>query len=324
MKNIIIAGFVLVIGLGIGLSINFSGTKIDAESQCAGSYVFINRQLDCFQKAVISKKEYSSLVEKINSYIELQKKEEKTTLVGIYFRDLNQGPTFGINRDSRFIPASLLKLPLLMGLYSAAETDSGILKEFVEYHPVETKVVQTLIDIPPLEEGEEYSVDELIGRMIVYSDNSAFDTLQVWIDSKFPDNDFFVNTLTELGLAYPRSPTESTFTVKSYSSLFRQLYNSSYLTPEYSERVLEILSKSEYKEGLVAGVPETVRVAHKFGVRDSLVSEGVELHDCGIVYFPDNPYVLCVMTRGKELNHLEDVISSVSRMVYEEVNSRKQ
>ncbi len=79
---------------------------------------------------------------------------------------------------------------------------------------------------------------------------------------------------------------------------------------------------------VVAGVPSTVDVAHKFGERTTLASdtestETKQLHDCGIVYFPENPYLLCVMTRGTDFKVLEGIISDISRMVYEEVDSRR-
>jgi hypothetical protein len=49
----------------------------------------------------------------------------------------------------------------------------------------------------------------------------------------------------------------------------------------------------------------------------------MEMHDCGIVYYPYRPYLLCVMTKGSgEIKSLETVIQDVSKMVYEEVNTK--
>lgn len=49
----------------------------------------------------------------------------------------------------------------------------------------------------------------------------------------------------------------------------------------------------------------------------------VELHDCGIIYYPNNPYVLCVMTRGDSMEELKKIISTISLMTYKEVDSRR-
>jgi hypothetical protein len=42
-----------------------------------------------------------------------------------------------------------------------------------------------------------------------------------------------------------------------------------------------------------------------------------ELHDCGIVYLPDNPYLLCVMTKGNDFAKMEKIIEEISRLSYE-------
>jgi hypothetical protein len=44
-----------------------------------------------------------------------------------------------------------------------------------------------------------------------------------------------------------------------------------------------------------------------------------QLQDCGIVYFPGRPYLLCVMAKGAKLGELEKFIKAVSRLVYNSV-----
>lgn len=71
--------------------------------------------------------------------------------------------------------------------------------------------------------------------------------------------------------------------------------------------------------GLVAQLPSSVKVAHKYGERgiyEDTQLTGIELHDCGIVYAPGSLYYLCVMTRGKDTSKLAKVISSISAAVY--------
>ncbi len=131
-----------------------------------------------------------------------------------------------------------------------------------------------------------------------------------------------METFQEIGLIDPKDRVEATITVRGYASLFRILFNASYLNVENSEKVLSWLSETEYRSGLVAGVPADVKVAHKFGER-LYANDIKELHDCGIIYFPENPYLLCVMTRGSDFAALEALISEISRILYEEINSRR-
>ncbi len=89
-----------------------------------------------------------------------------------------------------------------------------------------------------------------------------------------------------------------------------------------SAKALTYLVNSEFKEGIAGGVPSEIKVAHKFGER-TLSADLKHLHDCGIVYYPDNPYILCVMTRGNNYQELSNIIKTISKMTYDEVESRK-
>ena len=106
------------------------------------------------------------------------------------------------------------------------------------------------------------------------------------------------------------------------ASPFRILYNATYLGQDLSELALEFLAQSEFRSGLVAGVPAGIVVAHKFGEKADAASGQVQLHDCGIVYHPANPYLLCVMSRGPDFESLDDLIADVSRTVYAEVEAQ--
>jgi beta-lactamase class A len=100
----------------------------------------------------------------------------------------------------------------------------------------------------------------------------------------------------------------------------RVLYNASYLSREMSEKALDYLLASDYKDGLVAGLPPGTQVAHKFGEYER--EDMNQLHDCGIVYYPRHPYILSVMTRGSDKQMMADTIAEISRLIYEEVDGK--
>ena len=110
-------------------------------------------------------------------------------------------------------------------------------------------------------------------------------------------------------------------TVKTYASFFRILYNGTYLTQRDSEHLLSLLSQSSFTQGLIAGLPTDMVVAHKFG-EASLPDGTHQLHDCGIVYKPNQPYLICVMTKGTNFNTLAGVISHISKTVYKTIQSQ--
>ena len=127
------------------------------------------------------------------------------------------------------------------------------------------------------------------------------------------------NTFLDLGIFHMMNGEFQKRSILSYSNLFTILYNGYYLSNEMSQLSLELLSESTYKDGLVAGVPAGTRVAHKFGFYNPPTGES-QLHDCGIVYHPRTPYVLCVMTSGPNIESEEAAISAISHLVYTSVD----
>lgn len=140
---------------------------------------------------------------------------------------------------------------------------------------------------------------------------------------------------------------------RQYATLFRALYNGNYLSWNLSERAMQLLSLTRWNDGLVAGLHEGVSddsdtgasttadalgtntisdpdatdstaVAHKFGEYTSQLTDGTvvsrELHDCGVVYFPGKPYLLCIMTKGNDFRAQAGVISTISRLTYNYVD----
>jgi beta-lactamase class A len=167
-----------------------------------------------------------------------------------------------------------------------------------------------------LETGKTYTVKELISRMLMYSDNQAYGLLVKNIelsDLVRVYKDFGIN-LDGLG------KTDEIVNVQNYSAFFRILYNSSYLSRDHSEELLSILSKSDFKFGITGSIPECLTVSHKFGERGSVSSSEKQFSDCGIVYYPNHPYLLCVMTKGMNTDKQLSAIRQVSEKIYQEIN----
>jgi beta-lactamase class A len=310
---------IAILGLGFGGGIAFQRAQ---RAACDTTYRFINRDIACGAPDTIRKTGYIETVNYLKAYIAAVQATGEVSEVSVYFRDLVHGPVFGINELADFAPASLLKLPLAMVFFRSAETEPEVLTHSVKYEGNTAVMEQRIRPRISAEEGTPYTIEELLRMMLVYSDNASYEALEAFLaansDRSFLRHEIF----QEIGLINSTNRVEETITVRGYASLFRILYNVSYLEREYSERILKWLSESEYDKGLVAGVPEGISVAHKFGER--VVSGGLkQLHDCGIVYYPGNPYLLCVMTRGKDFTELEHVIMEISRMTYQEVGSRR-
>lgn len=103
------------------------------------------------------------------------------------------------------------------------------------------------------------------------------------------------------------------------------LYNATYLSSEFSERALKLLSQATFAGGLVAGVPQGTIIAHKYGehvLSQNGSATGVELSDCGIIYYPAHPYLLCVMTSSYNVSTASKIIANISRASYAAVQQK--
>ncbi|MBI5621183.1 serine hydrolase [Candidatus Gottesmanbacteria bacterium] len=311
MNNVFFALIFLVVGLVTGIFVGKNSPHQDADAAPRevrlGENKFTNPLLECEVNNAIGEKEYKPSKSKINSYIADELNKKSITHASVYYRDLNNGPWFGINERENFSPASLLKLPVLMAYLKQAEKNPFLLTKKLLYKKESAPVEQNFIPNSPLQDAKEYTIDELLEHMIIYSDNDALFLLEKNIDSRAIDaitKDLGIETATE-------STPEDYLSVKSYASLLRVLFNASYLNAEMSEKALTMLTKVAFTKGIVSGLPKDLPIAHKFGERE-LPNDVKQLHDCGIVYYPRHPYLLCIMTRGTDYEKLETVIGTIS------------
>ncbi|MCX6820652.1 MAG: serine hydrolase, partial [Candidatus Aenigmarchaeota archaeon] len=101
------------------------------------------------------------------------------------------------------------------------------------------------------------------------------------------------------------------------SNILRALYLSTYLHRSFSQLALSMMSETDYTNQLQAGIPADIKVAHKIG----FYATGGYYHDCGIVYVPDKPYIVCVMSRDSTPQEANVAISGISGIVYRYVTT---
>lgn len=286
------------------------------------TYTFTNPLLECSDLDNVSDKKIINLKIAISKLIDAKKIDNSVSTAAIYFRDLNNGPWLGIDEQEYFTPGSLLKVPLMMSIMKVAEYNPQILENKILFDGQKINVPQLIPPTHELKPDTSYSVRTLLNFMLQESNNDATVLLAKTINSKQ-----IQDTYTELGIEPPELGNDYRVKVKTYASFFRILFNASYLTRNSSEETLRILANSTFKDGLEAGVPKGIKVAHKFGERiikyanDTDESNTEEqLHDCGIIYHPQTPYVLCIMTRGKDIKNLMSVIKDISSLVYKTVD----
>lgn len=280
----------------------------DETHKISNNYDYISPLLSCGNPASVQLNKLKDIInQQIYSYKDIKH-------VSVYFRDLNNGPWFGINQDELFSPASLAKVPLMIAYYKLAQDNPHILDQKLTNNLSGYTDEQNIKPQKTITPNQEYSIDELINTMIIYSDNNSYELLKDNID-----NTLFKQTFDDLGINIDKAytdPSGDIISVKNYASFFRILYNASYLNEQMSSKALALLTQTQFNQGLVAGTEGQVKIAHKFGERIFQDNGEKQLHDCGIVYLPQKPYLICVMTRGQDFNLLSAVIKDISRQIF--------
>lgn len=261
--------------------------------------------------------------EEIEKQIDGMKSSTSLKKMSVYYRNLNTSQQVVVDNGEKYFPASLSKLPLAMAYYKLDEASPGLLDTSGELNFEQDYNANQ--EIGPQEfpvSGQSYSIRQLIEMMLKYSDNTSFNLLL----GRSEATDTLRKLFSDIKLFYPYDQTEvkEVFNVKEIGRFYRLLHNATYLNAANSESLLQQLTQSTYKQAIVGGVPQEVKVAHKYGLETQRDMQGNlvgrQLHDCGIVYTPNNPYLLCIMTKSGagDLSQIEQDIAKISKLVYDQ------
>ncbi len=255
-----------------------------------------------------------SLKNEINTFIESKKSIGEISNASVYFRELNDGSWMNINGNEGFHPGSLIKIPILLTYLKYAEDNPTLLNKQIKYEKVFSNMPTQEFPDKMIQVGKSYKANELLEAMIENSDNAATMLLIQNVNMNG-----FKKLFTDIGLPEPpeNSPNFSISAV-DVSKFLRILYSSTYLKTASSEYALTLLSKSTFQLGIAHAIPKEISIVHKFGEQGTPL--GKELHEIAIIYLNNNPYLLTIMTQGKEMDKLPPILSEISKITYNHLN----
>lgn len=167
----------------------------------------------------------------------------------------------------------------------------------------EEEVMQaaSLIKLPVMLYSQDKVDDSKIEAMGKRSDNAVFTELV----SKF-GRETLQNYIGSLGMKNTSIKDNET-TPREIGDLLKKIYN------DKNEKILDFLTNTIFENWLVKGVPENIRVAHKYGREVHVVNEA------GIVY-GSKPYIVVIMTQGVVEKEVDSIFPELSRLVYDGMN----
>lgn len=190
----------------------------------------------------------------------------------------NQGRYAAVRPDEIFITASTYKL-------------------FLAY-PVLSRIADGSLD-PNTVTSTGDTIDVCIDRMIVISSNPCghmFGEMLGWANatSQLNSKGFYNTNLTNL-----------TTTAGDATRILEQLYSGVLLPPTQNNRLLDMMMRQIYRNGIPAGSRGIV-VANKVGYVDGY------RHDVGIVYHPKGVYTLSIYSYGGSYSAIADLARTIS------------
>jgi beta-lactamase class A len=225
----------------------------------------------------------------------------KTSVV---VHNLQDGRYAAINEDEVYYGASLFKMGILLEAYR--QRDAGEL-DFAKQLTLEQKYAD--LDLGTLEElglkaGDMVTVADAVRAMIVVSDTPTAVLMQDTVGCTRADQTLLSIGVTGTEFCNVNLPA----TAAGMTTLLEAVASGDGVSDGSRIEMLSLLSQEQYAQGVLAGVPPGTFVAHKTGHYPSAT------HDVALVWGPDGPYVIAVMT-DQQLNWR--TIAGVSSAVWD-------
>ncbi len=254
---------------------------------------------------ILTKTEVPINIQKRDNEIIKRFSETVSSLSGVYafvVVDLKSGDTYGLNEFEPMQAASLIKLPVMTLLLKQA--DDGKLNldsTYILKNSDKTAGSGSLAGSP---DGTILTYRKLLQYMGHESDNTAFTIMRNYF------TDETINAFAhELGMK-STDIKENVTTPSDVALLLQKIYDGRIISTKSKELLFDSLTKTIYENYLPKGIPENIRVAHKYG------SEVHVLNDAGVV-FSENPYVVVLLTGGIVESEAQKTVPILSQLIYE-------
>ncbi|AHM62019.1 hypothetical protein D770_18840 [Flammeovirgaceae bacterium 311] len=221
--------------------------------------------------------------------------------VGIYVHHLERGNTAAIAADSIFPTASMIKVPITIGLFRKIETGELDINQPLIYRDSLFYEGEDLLGA--FKDSAEVKLSKVAMLMITTSDNTA----SLWAQQLAGTGTAINGWLQENGYAHTRvnSRTEgrkeawSTYgwgqtTPREMARLLVQIRQGKVINPAASDRIYRNLCNIYWDDVALTQLPPTVQAASKQGSVNQTRAEVV------LVNAPSGDYVFCIITKNQQ------------------------
>lgn len=220
---------------------------------------------------------------------------------GIFVYDISKNKTISLNADTIFPTASMVKIPILIGIMH--KINNGELS----YHQVMTYTDSLFYSegndiLASYKSGEKIELSKLLMLMMSTSDNTA----SLWLQGLAGTGTLINKYLDSLGMKHTRvnSRTDGRkgdwqifgwgqTTPAEMATLMKLIVENKIINKTISERMLRLMSRQYWDEVAISQIPPNVFVADKNGAVDASRSEVMYVNGA-------HPYIFCICTKNNK------------------------
>jgi beta-lactamase class A len=219
---------------------------------------------------------------------------------GVYVKNLRTGRTAAVGADTLFPTASMVKIPILLGVMNKIESGELSFHQQMIYRD---SLLYPGVDLlGSFKTGEKIELSKLLMLMLTMSDNTA----SLWLQSLAGGGSRINQLLDSLGLVHTRVNSRTPgrednrslygwgqSTPAEMAGLLEKIYQGDVFFKKHStEEMLRLLGRDYWDEEAISQIPPFVFVASKNGAVDHSRSETI------LAMAPHGPYIFSIMTKG--------------------------
>ena len=222
--------------------------------------------------------------------------------IGIYVKNLRTGKTVSINGDSIFPTASIVKVPILIGIMNRISQGELLYDSSLTYK--DSLLYEGSDILGSFKNNEKILLKKVIMLMLTTSDNTA----SLWLQSIAGTGTRINQLLDSMGLKNTRVNSRTPgrennrtqhgwgqTTPVEMGTLFENIYRGKIFSVSACERMMRCLGRNFWDEDeAISMIPPTIEVFSKNGCVNASRSEVL------LVNAPNNPYIFCIFTKNNK------------------------
>lgn len=221
--------------------------------------------------------------------------------VGIYVKNLKTGKVAGVNADTIFPTASMIKVPISCGIFNKIEKGELDYRTRLTYCDSLLYAGEDILG--SFKDGEKIELGKVLMLMITTSDNTASLWSQLMAGTGTAINEVMAGNGLQFTRVNSRTPGRREHqqkygwgqtTPREMATLLTLIRDGKMINSAASERIYRNLIRIYWDTEALSQIPPTVQVASKSGAVDAARSEVL------LVNAPHGDYVFCITTKNQK------------------------